>query len=91
MKVDKFNFKGVPESVQVEELGDGFKIKIFCKNIYFNISNIEGITNATINYYTSSKEKTYLENKQIKVTGVIGKETDHKRELVALRLEALCE
>lgn len=86
---DKFYFSGVPESVKVEQVGEGFKVILKCSNIKFKISNLNGvITSENIYYFTSKKEVAENLNRELSVEGVISTE-DHNgnRNLITLKLK----
>lgn len=83
----RFFFSGVPESIDIEPVGEGIKIALLCKNIEFEISNLTGILHeAKINYFTCNKNLVYELKNKIDTEGIITSTNDNKT-LIALKLK----
>lgn len=87
---DSFSFSGVPECVEVLALGEGFKVKIRCKNIRFTIKNLVGsIDFCNVYYFTAKKEVAYSLKGYMDIEGVICTDANDIKNLIALRIS--CE
>lgn len=88
-KNDKFYFSGVPESIRVEPVGEGFRVIIGCKNIKFNLENLKGtIDNAPIYFFTSKEDVARNLNRELSIEGIISApDLNGNRNLISLKLK----
>lgn len=88
MKLDRFDFEGIPEKASVEVVGDGYRVKAFCKDVNFSIDNIKAITDFNILFYANNIEQTEVIGKKMRITGIVCKpDNDGNRRFVALSKE----
>lgn len=86
---DTFSFSGVPESIDINRVGEGFKTILKCKNVKFNIANLSGLFDeCEIYYFTSKQEIAECLNRELFIEGIIGAaDNNNKRSLIALKLK----